>query len=229
MNNSNKKSILLLFFTFNIAYSQTVIKSPVSQYKQDMIKDGKLNTFNDKMLNILFADKVGTAFGGSNDLSLQKFFASLDAGENSISLGGNFDDRKDETQKLTWVLSSGLKLKAKDKFATFYKNGDFQESNIGAFFKVTFIGNGIIDYKDKIKGKKYIHRVKAIDAYREHLYSDYDNKALTLNKEESKIKSKQEDLIKYSTEAESTQALFDKKRKESRTLIGKLAPKQWMF
>ncbi|MPT32701.1 MAG: hypothetical protein E2600_13770 [Chryseobacterium sp.] len=179
-----KKLILIVLINFNtLAFAQTQpldgtsIKSPIDRYENDMMsEEGKKRDFNDKMLNILFAEKVGTAFGGSNDLSLKKFFASLDAGENSISIGSNFDNRDNELKRLKWLFSSGLKLKAKDKFATFYKNGDFQDSNIGIFIKATLIGRGVINYSYKNTINKTIRRKDAVMAYRKNLYSDYELK-----------------------------------------------------
>lgn len=217
-----RKLVLILLITFNTGIiaqikeqDSTTIKSPVTQYERDMIlQDGTKGDFNDKMLNIFFADKVGTAFGGTNDLSLQKFFASLDAGENSISIGGNFDDRDDELNRLKWVLSTGLKMKAKDKFSTFYKNGDFQGSNIGGFFKVTLIGRGIINYTEKNESNKSIKRKDAILAYRKHLYNDYNLKYTKLKTEEKDIVTRQLELRKYSQEAELPQAILDKKSDE---------------
>src|SRR5690606_31281356 len=137
------------------------LKSPYAKYDEDRpyfidkeTEEKKQRLFNAKMLNILFANKVGTAFSGSNDLSLQKFYASLDANDKSISLGANFDSRRGkELEKLEAIYSVGIKIKAKDKFATLYKDGDFQEDNIGATFKVTFIGNGTINFNPYNKGK----------------------------------------------------------------------------
>lgn len=211
--------VLLIFNT--IAFAQikpndsTSIKSPIDRYENDMTsRDGKKRDFNDKMLNVLFAGKVGSAFGGSNDLSLKKFFASLDAGDNSISIGSNFDNRDDELKRLKWIFSSGLKMKAKNKFATFYKNGDFQDSNIGIFIKATLIGRGSINYDDKNTINKTIKRRDAIIAYRKNLYSDYKLKYEKLIGEKKDIVNRQLDLKKYSQEAEMPQAILDKKSDE---------------
>lgn len=213
-----KKLALILFLTFkSIAYGQ--IESPRVKYESDRLEHPTIKDstqlFNNKMLNIIFADKVGTAFGGTNDLSLQKFFASLDAGENSISLGGNFQNRKTELEPLIWVYTGGLKMKAKDKFTTFYKNGDFQENSVGAFFKLTYIKRGTINFNNLNYNKKTIHRSKAIQAYRNHLYTDYEKKAVQLNREEADaIKNKLADLRKNSSEAPQDSTVFNKKSEE---------------
>ncbi len=166
---------IALLFASSI-YGQD-LKSPRNQYLQDIKADTIL--FNEKMLNILFANKVGTAFNGSNDLSLQKFYTSLDVNDSSLSIGANFDKRgDDEMKKLSIIFSGGLKIKSKDKFATVYKNGDFQEDNIGATFKFSYIGDGVINFtspKD-LKG--------AIKKNREYLFKKYDEKVAKLSKEE---------------------------------------------
>ncbi len=166
---------IALLFASSI-YGQD-LKSPRNQYLQDMKADTIL--FNEKMLNILFANKVGTAFSGSSDLSLQKFYTSLDVNDSSLSIGANFDKRgDDEMKKLSFIFSGGLKIKSKDKFATVYKNGDFQEDNIGATFKFSYIGDGLIDFtspKD-LKG--------AIKKNREYLFKKYDEKTAKFSKEE---------------------------------------------
>lgn len=175
---------MLLFLT--PIYGQDVkeqLKSPSLTYPSGKVnKDGDEILFNDKMLNILFSNKVGAAFGGTNDLSLQKFYASLDAGDTSLSLGGSFDFwREDETEKLTWLFSGGLKIKSKDKFATIYKNGDFQEDNIGATFKISFIGRGIINFTSTKVGQ---NRYESVLKNREYLCEKYDVKVKKYNDEE---------------------------------------------
>lgn len=109
------------------------------------IQDSIQEPFNDKMLNILFANKVGTSFNG---LSLQKFYASIDNKDNSMSFGINLDSRNgDELARLKWVFSGSLKLKSTNNFATIFdEKGVFQKDNLGATYKVSFIGRGIINY-----------------------------------------------------------------------------------
>ena len=201
MRTSTLLVIVSLFFyapCFGQEKNNATLKSPYAQYDKDRTwtvnrkngvkNDSTQNLFNPKMLNILFANKVGTAFGGSNDLSLQKFYASLDANDKSISLGTNFDSRRgSELDKLDWIFSAGVKIKAKDKFATLYKDGDFQEDNIGATFKVTFIGNGTINFTSHDKSKDdFKKREQAIEANREFLKKKYEESANDFN--EKKLK-----------------------------------------
>jgi len=209
-----KNIFFLVFFLFSIIasriYSQSNTINPVQQY-QDDFKDDEL--FNDKMLNILFSEKVGTSFGGSSDLSLQKYYAALDASENSLSIGVNFDSRGEDDilEKLNWVFSFGAKFKSKEKFATISKNGDFLEDNIGLTVKVSRILNGTINFKEESKwvnGQKHIlkNRKEAVRAYRKkestlptqnsilmddksnvYLYSKYEDKAKKFNTDSVKI------------------------------------------
>ena len=141
------------------------LKNPYIQYDEDRPRELNLNTeeegdsvqllFNDKMLNILFSNKVGTAFGGSNDLTLNKYFASIDAGDNSLSIGVNFENRASATDKLNWLMSVGGKFKAKSNFAVIVNDdGDFQNDNIGLDLKLTKIFNGTINFSRKNRREK---------------------------------------------------------------------------
>lgn len=164
------------------SFSQQAI-NPTDDYFAGMKvnKDGNKNLFNDAMVNILFANKVGAVFGGSNDLSITKFYASLDADDNSLAIGANFENRGDDiTKKLTWVLSAGVKVNANNKFATVYNDGDFLEDNIGATLKLTLIGNGIINYESKGD-----YRKSAVRAYQQVLDAKYDTISNELSKSPS--------------------------------------------
>lgn len=210
-----KLTIVLLSILFQSSVAQ--IASPEVEYEKNMPirKDGTKSIFNDQMLNILFADKVGTAFGGTNDLSLQKFFASLDASENSISIGANYDNRDKDTDKLSIVFTGGLKMKSKDKFSTFYKNGDFQENNIGAFFKTTWIFRGWINYTKKTTTDQVLKRELAIKSNRLYLYDKYNKKTKKFNNEEAnQLINKQLELIENNTKATSVDGILKEKEEE---------------
>jgi len=195
-------SLLLLTTTYGQDVKQQ-LKSPSLTYPSGKVnKDGDEILFNDKMLNILFSNKVGAAFGGTNDLSLQKFYASLDAGDTSLSLGGSFDFwREDETEKLTCLFSGGLKIKSKDKFATIYKNGDFQEDNIGATFKISFIGRGIINFTSTKEGQ---NRYESVLKNREYLCEKFDAKVKKYNDEELPELINKNKYLKQSNSRESS-------------------------
>lgn len=207
---------LLFSSSFLIAQKKTdQLVTPTLQYDADIYidKNGKKVLFNDKMLNILFAKKVGTSFGGSNDLTLQKFYTSLDANDNSLSIGANFEWKRDEeTKKLTWLLSAGAKIKADNKFATIYDNGDFQENSIGVTLKITRIGRGSINFTS-CNDKK--NRESAVLKHREWLFNKYDKQVEKFNTESLQgLKSKTEQLSEYDEEYDSLSKILDDKRKE---------------
>ncbi|WP_158837600.1 hypothetical protein [Polaribacter sp. L3A8] len=183
--------------------------SPVKQYNLDRIFDKDTLLFNDKMLNLLFADKVGTSFGGSNDLSLQKYFFGLDNDDKSITLGFNIDSRKGEKlDKLKWIFSGALKFKATNKFATIFDGeGKFLNDNIGATYKVTLIGNGTIDFTSSSKKK----RREAIDNNRKKLFDTYNKAAVKNNKEKLNNFKKEH---KESREFDDDLECYDKVLKE---------------
>lgn len=194
--------------------TDSILISPTIQYEADLYnKKGEKLLFNDKMLNILFDKKVGTAFGGSNDLTLQKFYASIDANDKSLSIGANFGGKRtDETKKLTWLLSAGAKIKSENNFATVYDNGDFQEDNIGATFKITRIGRGSINFTSTDSRKR---RDSAVLKNRELLYKKYDKSVQKFNAEnliENKNIHKQ--LSLFDKDRKSFNTELESKRKE---------------
>ncbi|WP_333878696.1 hypothetical protein [Flavobacterium sp.] len=212
------------------AFGQQSLTNPVDLYEEDLTRNGKKRLFNDKMLNILFANKVGTAFGGTNDLSLQKFYTAIDAGDTSLSLGANFDSRcGDETKQLIWVFSGGLKIKSKDKFATVYKDGDFQEDNIGTTLKISYIGNGIINFSklerfDKAANtKKTIkNREEAVIKNREILCEKYKQKTAKFNSEElGKIQETYTKLSAFDSEMTDVAKTIQNKQDELYTELAK--------
>lgn len=184
-----------------------------NRWTPDIANDSIKLLFNDEMLNILFADKVGTAFGGSNDLSLNKYFASVDEKDKSISLGINFDSRfGEETEKLSWVFSGSLKFKSANKFATIYdKDGVFQKDNIGATIKTTWIGNGIINFKDG-NGKQ---RKNAIENFRKVNHKKYDDLATKYNADDlPTVKTNLTEAQKFDTELKSLDEQLKNKHDE---------------
>lgn len=161
--------------------------SPTIQYEKDLYnKNGEKQTFNDKMLNILFADQVAKYFNGGSDLSLQKFYSSIEAEDSSLSFGVNFDPREEsKLKKLTWLFSAGFKAKADSKFSTFVKNGKLDNSDLGITGKITLIGRGIINFKDKTEGKKIVlNRKEIIKKNREKLLTNYKEKINKYYKED---------------------------------------------
>ncbi|WP_298120779.1 hypothetical protein [Flavobacterium sp.] len=174
--------------------------------------------FNNKMLNILFADEVATYFNGGSDLSLEKYYTTLDADDSSLSFGVNFDIRgESKLNRMKWLFSVGFKAKAGDKFATVVKNGKLDNTDLGITGKVTLIGKGIINFSDKLNCEKKVsvNRKEIIKKYRKNLLEEYDTKIKKYvsndiddelkkiktiydapNNNEGKLKEKQEEFIK---------------------------------
>ena len=197
-----KAHLLFIFFTvFQLSFSQSIQKSytplggntlgenvpsPILLYKQN-IKEKNGYLFNQNMLDIFFAEKIGTAFGSSNDISLQKYFASLNSTDESFTIGFNFDDRfGNALEQLNLVFSGGFKFNSKEGFSTIRNSADeFKGSNIGAVLKLSIIGNGIISYADKRKnGKVVVERDEVIKRYREKVYDKIEKKVDNFNKNE---------------------------------------------
>lgn len=176
-------TVLFIVITTNVTKAQVYEEytSPKKQYNLDRIYGKDTLLFNDKMLNLFFADKVGTSFGGSNDLSLQKYFFGLDNDDKSITLGFNIDSRAGEKlERLKWVFSGALKFKSANKFATIFDGeGKFLNDNIGATYKVTLIGRGTIDFTSNGKKK----REEAIENNRRKLFESYEKAVAKNNKE----------------------------------------------
>lgn len=120
------------------------LKSFTTQiYLQDIQESQKL--FNDKMLNVLFADEVGAYVNDSKDLSLQKTYFTISTADKTLFIGHTFDFRDKKIKKLSHILTIGVKAALKDDFSTIFKNGEAND-DIGFNFKYTYIGRGIIDY-----------------------------------------------------------------------------------
>ncbi|WP_419212586.1 hypothetical protein ACNR9Q_00310 [Maribacter sp. X9] len=164
--------------------------------------------FNDKMLNILFAEEVGSFFNNSDNLTLQEYFASVSADDKSLSLGFTVNSRgKNALRPLNMVYNFGVKVKAKNKFASIFENGDFnQKSDLGISFNITkvhFIA-GAINFSSVKDGNNNIifNRRALIETYRKKLYADYrgkikEYKVKTLPKEEDSIRAIQNQMRGY--------------------------------
>ncbi|WP_299016882.1 hypothetical protein [uncultured Polaribacter sp.] len=168
----NNLLVILFVLSYFNSFSQDV---PYQLYQRDLeATDTKDALFNDKMLNVFFASEIGTAFAGSNNLSLQKFYASIDASDKSLSIGFNYDSRtKNKLQRLKYIHSGNFKIKSSNKFATLFDFSEeeaFQKNNIGFTYKFSIIGRGILNFKntDGLDRKATIKRNRA------KLYKEYN-------------------------------------------------------
>jgi|GEM_PF-2553797 len=174
------------------------IESPIKTYENDIEKLKKDNPnaiFNNKMLNILFAEKVGTNFGNTSDLSLETFYATYESDKNSISLGANIDLRGGSiTNKLSNIISLGFEMKAENGFATLSNSDDFQEDNVALNLKFTHIFKGVINFdniEEKSKDKTIkvlLDRKKAVENHRKDLFKKYNSKVIAYNKDSIPLK-----------------------------------------
>lgn len=111
--------------------------------------------YNNKMLNILFADEVASYATTSSDLSLNRYYAGLDSDDGSLSFSINYNSREDNKLKpLRWLLSAGFKATSDEKFATIFKNGKFENNDLAVTGKVTLIGNGTIVFSSSERSKE---------------------------------------------------------------------------
>ncbi|RLJ68623.1 hypothetical protein CLV86_0009 [Lacinutrix venerupis] len=220
-------TLLLTLFSVAIFYAQekeeeplgfdnNTIENPIKKYKEDILKN-KDPLFNNKMIDLFFAEKVGTAFGGSNDLTLQKYFASLDSKDNSFTVGFNFDNRfGNPLKQLDFVFSGGFKFKSSDEFSTVLKNDKFEESSLSAILKISYIGNGIINYKDKIKKETVIKkRELAVKKYRSIVYEKQREAINTYNTKDFKSEIKlRNSLNAYDSEMKSLTSVLEEKQED---------------
>lgn len=149
-------AVLVMFFTLaSFAQKKTITSqdelkdNAVQNYFEDLIINQAENTkrvVNYKALNILFADEVSSYIGDSKDLSLQKGYAVISTADKTLFIGGTWDfGREEKTQKITHLLTVGLKGDLKDDFSTVFKNGEVK-NNIGLNLKYSWVGKGILNF-----------------------------------------------------------------------------------
>jgi len=162
-------------------------KGKLTQEKENekqKLKDTR--EYNTQMLNLFFAQEVATFFGGSSDLALQKYYATINTKDETIDFGVNFETRESEFDKLNTILTAGFKLKTSDNFGVILKDGDFQNDNVGITFKYVKVNKGVINYASKLNsdGTIKLDRSGITRAYRnEILYPKYEDLIKTYIKE----------------------------------------------
>lgn len=188
MKNNYKILSAVFFFTSLNLFSQTntisvpknsnELKNTATIYLNDIDTLRKVNKnkdllFNEKMLNVFFSNEISKNFYGTNDLTLQKFYASIDADENSLAIGTTFVfNQSSKLEGLNWVFNAGIKSKLDEKFSSIFKNGKLDNSELGITGKITHIGNGSLNYPSKTDSKRY----SAIIGYRELIQKKYSEK-----------------------------------------------------
>lgn len=99
-----------------------------------------IEAINPRVFNKLISKEIESYYSSSNDVSLRKYFATLNSADGSVYIGGNFK-RYIGDDFLKFTASAGLKALAKENFATIYKDGEFSPQ-LGAEFKVNWFFNG---------------------------------------------------------------------------------------
>ncbi|WP_430408708.1 hypothetical protein [Kordia sp.] len=171
--------------------------SPVERYLLDINKD---SLYNNSMVNMFFADEVGTYFNDDQDLSTQQYYTSLSTKDNSFSFAYTFNPcfNCGKLDKLNQIATIGFKAQSNNNFAELYKDGNYTASNVGITIKYAKIFNGIINYQNKF-GKNVNY----------HQSSD-NNKALDTT---TSIKEKYHEEILRSYREELKQNMNDEFKK----------------
>lgn len=134
--------------------------------------------FNEAMLNVLFSEEVSSYLADSKDLSLKKSHAIISTADKTLFIGGSFVmGRKNKTEKLTHILTTGIKTKLNEKFASFlnYKTGNL-DNEIGINLKYTWIGRGIINFNGHSKELKNLNEKVIIPKYSDKVATAIKNK-----------------------------------------------------
>ena len=166
--------------------------------------------FNDKMLNFLISDRIGSFFTGSDDLNVNKYYGNLDAGENSLSIGANYENRESELDKLNWIISLGAKFNFENSFALIAEDYTYVNNNVGVKFKASKIFKGSIFFspENKIQVKKletdilYPKYKKTVEDFNKNKLKDFlklkrsEIEVKNPNIRESEIKEKLKEEIK---------------------------------
>lgn len=126
-------------------------------------------------LNYFFKSQLNSVAFSSEDLSLQRFYATLTNEDNAFSFGLNFNNLRKTDDKATWILSLGVGGKSTGSFATFFESSNGEtvaKTEINGKLKFTWLGRGIItryssqraitnEYYKKYLGPKYDKKLEA--------------------------------------------------------------------
>ncbi len=144
-------SLLLLISTINL-YGQNLNKARKyfdSLEAKIIEKDSLLLSY--PALNIFMAKRINSYLSGSSDLSLFKSYFVIDPTDGRLFLGLNCAKDPSKTEKRTkWIATFGVKGNIKESFSTIYSGNNSKLSNdMGASFKISLLGRGIIFYGNK--------------------------------------------------------------------------------
>lgn len=188
MKNHYKILTAVFIFTYSISFSQTYqttvpktskeLLNTTTNYLKNIdslreVLGNKELLFNEKLLNVFFSNEMSKNFYGTTDLTLQKFYTSIDADENSLAIGSTFIlNQSSKLDGFNWVFNVGIKSKMDQKFSSILKNGNLENSDLGVTGKISYIGNGSLYYPTKSDQKRY----NSIIDYRELIQKKYYDK-----------------------------------------------------
>jgi len=216
--NCNEKEKACIENKVNVTKFKTAIED--SKVDLDLINNLRNNLdkkvfYNNKLLNILFADEVGSYVNGGSDLSVNKYFAGLDLEDKSVSFSMNFTNKgKTKLDPLRWVYSAGFKASTDQKFATIYKKGKFENDDLALTGKITFIGSGTITIKNGASQKQIKEQAKNDKNSAAPIVPIYNKEKIILNYRKVLLKKyakkiEEYTLTDYPKEKDSLKAIYD--------------------
>ncbi|KFF03174.1 hypothetical protein B0A68_10480 [Flavobacterium reichenbachii] len=159
-------------------------------------KDGKM-LLTPAAINHFFASEISSYVTSSKDLTFQKAYAVLSTSDKTLFLGGTFDTRKDDTDAVSFLLTTGIKAKVDDDFTSIYKNGKLQ-NDLGFIIKFHWIGNGSIYYEGEQEEKMSTFRENAIEKLiKEAVYDNASDDKTTKEKQTDFYKKIAKEEVDY--------------------------------
>lgn len=165
-------------------------------------------------LNYFFKNQLNSVAFSSEDLSLQRYFATVTNEDNAFSFGLQFNNlgtwrkgvEKSKDTKFTWMLALGLGAKSVGSFATFFETSKGEvlpKTEINGKVKFTWVGRGIIT--------RYTSQRLINERYnKEYLGVKYDKKFTKFKKEDGEV----EDEIRKQEALNGSDNLTDTEREE---------------
>lgn len=153
-------SLVLLMLLTIYARAQNNFNSTREYLRQISIDpDTKRNTIlTQRGINIFFARKVASYLAGENDLSLYKNYAVADISDGILFLGRNFQPFKRSDNRISDLITLGIKANSKNNFSKLFSSGEFA-GEIGIDLKYTHIFPGSILFD------KGVHHQIAVSDY----------------------------------------------------------------
>lgn len=104
--------------------------------------------YNPKMLNMFIANHINSILSNSKSISLQKFYAVLESDDESISLGYNITNRKNNIDRLKSLWNVGIKSNMENNFSKILIDKKFNPE-LSLNIKYTYFFKGSIYYNNR--------------------------------------------------------------------------------